>query len=81
MPEQQGAAGSYPAAASAPDRGIAAGYDRYTDPAGGAAALRENGMGGRHTAPNPGSDVFMALVILALLAILAAVIIPAALGS
>ncbi len=38
-------------------------------------------MGGRHTAPNPGTDVFMALIILGLLAILAAIIIPAALGS
>jgi hypothetical protein len=38
-------------------------------------------MGGRHTAPKPGTDLFMALIILALLAILAAVIIPAALGS
>lgn len=37
-------------------------------------------MGGRHTAPKPGTDVFMALIILALLAILAAIIIPAALG-
>lgn len=37
-------------------------------------------MGGRHTAPNPGTDVFMALIILAILAVLAAVIIPAALG-
>ena len=37
-------------------------------------------MGGRHTAPNRGTDVFMALIILALLAILAAVVIPAALG-
>ncbi len=38
-------------------------------------------MGGRHTAPNPGTDIFMALIILALLAILAAVVIPAALGA
>jgi len=38
-------------------------------------------MGGRHTAPNPGTDMFMALIILLLLAILAAVVIPAALGS
>jgi hypothetical protein len=37
-------------------------------------------MGGRHTAPNPGTDVFMALIILVLLAVLAAVVIPAALG-
>jgi hypothetical protein len=37
-------------------------------------------MGGRHTVPRPGTDIFMALIILALLAILAAVVIPAALG-
>ncbi len=37
-------------------------------------------VGGRHTAPKPGTDVFMALIMLALLAILAAVIIPAVLG-
>jgi hypothetical protein len=37
-------------------------------------------VGGRHTAPKPGSDVFMALIMLALLAMLAAVVIPAALG-
>ena len=37
-------------------------------------------MGGRHTAQKPGSDVFMTLTILALLAVLAAVVIPAALG-
>jgi hypothetical protein len=43
-------------------------------------ALREISMGGRHTAKKPGTDVFMALIILALLAILAAIIIPAALG-
>ena len=43
-------------------------------------ALREISMGGRHTVPKPGTDVFMALIILALLAILAAIIIPAVLG-
>jgi hypothetical protein len=43
-------------------------------------ALREISMGGRHTAKKPGTDVFMALIFLALLAILAAIIIPAALG-
>jgi hypothetical protein len=37
-------------------------------------------VGGRHTAPKPGTDVFMALIMLSLLAILAAVVIPAALG-
>jgi hypothetical protein len=34
-------------------------------------------MGGRHESPEHGTDMFMALVVLALLAILAAVIIPA----
>ena len=43
-------------------------------------APRESSMGGRHTVPNPGTDVFMALIILVLLAVLAAVVIPAALG-
>jgi hypothetical protein len=38
-------------------------------------------MGGRHTAPKPGNDVFMTVIILALLAVLAVVIIPAALGT
>jgi hypothetical protein len=38
-------------------------------------------MGGRHTAPRPGNDVFMAVIILALLAVLAVVLIPAALGT
>ena len=42
--------------------------------------VREISMGGRHTAPKPGTDVFMALIFLALLAILAAVVIPAVLG-
>jgi hypothetical protein len=37
-------------------------------------------MGGRHTAPKPGTDVFMGVIILALLAVLAAVVIPAVLG-
>jgi len=37
-------------------------------------------MGGRHTAPKPGTDMFMAGVILVLLAMLAAVLIPGALG-
>ena len=37
-------------------------------------------MGGRHTAPKPGTDVFMAVIILVLLAVLAAVVIPAVLG-
>lgn len=34
-------------------------------------------MGGRHESPRDGTDVFMALVVLALLAILAAVVISA----
>jgi hypothetical protein len=34
-------------------------------------------MGGRHESPRNGTDVFMALVVLALLVILAAVLIPA----
>lgn len=38
-------------------------------------------MGGRHTAPKPANDVFMTLIILALLAMLAAVVIPGALGT
>jgi hypothetical protein len=37
-------------------------------------------MGGRHTAPKPGTDLFMAVIILALLVVLAAVVVPAALG-
>jgi len=37
-------------------------------------------VGGRHMAPKPGNDVFMAVTILVLLAVLAAVVIPAALG-
>jgi hypothetical protein len=37
-------------------------------------------MGGRHTAPKVGTDMFMAVVILALLAMLAAFIIPAVVG-
>jgi hypothetical protein len=34
-------------------------------------------MSGRHTAPKVGTDMFMTLIILALLALLAAFIIPA----
>ena len=38
-------------------------------------------MSGRHTAPKAAeTDMFMAVIILALLAVLAAVVIPAALG-
>ncbi len=38
-------------------------------------------MGGRHESPKPGTDMFMAVVILALLALLTAVVIPAWLGG
>jgi hypothetical protein len=38
-------------------------------------------MGGRHESPGRGTDMFMALVVLALLAILAAVVIPALTGG
>jgi hypothetical protein len=38
-------------------------------------------MGGRHESPRPVTDMFMAVVILALLALLAAVVIPAWLGG
>jgi hypothetical protein len=41
----------------------------------------EDAVGGRHEAPKPGTDVFMAVVVLALLALLASVVIPAALGG
>jgi hypothetical protein len=34
-------------------------------------------MGGRHESPRQGTDMFMALVVLALVVILAAVVIPA----
>ncbi len=43
--------------------------------------LGECAMGGRHESPKPGTDMFMAVVILALLALLAAVVIPAWLGG
>jgi hypothetical protein len=38
-------------------------------------------MGGRHESPRRGTDVFMALIVLALLALLAAVVIPALTGG
>jgi len=38
-------------------------------------------MGGRHESPKPGTDMFMAVVVAALLALLAAVVIPALLGG
>jgi hypothetical protein len=34
-------------------------------------------MGGRHESPRQGTDMFMALVVLALVVVLAAVVIPA----
>jgi hypothetical protein len=37
-------------------------------------------MGGRHAPPKLGTDVFMAVVVLALLALLVAIIVPAAVG-
>jgi hypothetical protein len=37
-------------------------------------------MGGRHAPPKLGTDVFMAVVVLALLALLVAVIVPAMVG-
>jgi len=43
--------------------------------------MRESAMGGRHASPKPGTDLFMAVVLLALLALLAAVVIPAAVGG
>jgi hypothetical protein len=38
-------------------------------------------MGGRHESPGHGTDMFMALVVLALLVVLAAVVIPALAGG
>jgi Tfp pilus assembly protein PilE len=38
-------------------------------------------MGGRHESPRHGTDLFMAVIVLALLVILAAVIIPAWTGG
>jgi hypothetical protein len=38
-------------------------------------------MGGRHESPGRGTDVFMAVIVLALLVILAAVVIPAWAGG
>jgi len=37
-------------------------------------------MGGRHESPGPGNDIFMTLVLLALLVVLAAALIPALAG-
>lgn len=56
-----------------------AGENRSRDAGPGRAG--EGGVGGRHESPKPGTDVFMAVVVLALLALLAAVVIPAALGG
>ena len=47
----------------------------------GRAAWGECAMGGRHESPKPGTDMFMAVVVAALLALLAAVVIPALLGG
>jgi len=38
-------------------------------------------MGGRHGSPKPGTDLFMAVVLAALLALLAAAVITAAVGG
>ncbi len=38
-------------------------------------------MGGRHAPPKPGTGLFMAVVLAALLALLAAAVIPAAVGG
>jgi hypothetical protein len=38
-------------------------------------------MGGRHESPGHGTDMFMALIVLALLVVLAAVLIPAWTGG
>lgn len=46
-----------------------------------AVPLKESVMGGRHASPKHGTDVFMAVVVLALLLLLAAVVIPAAVGG
>jgi len=37
-------------------------------------------MGGRHAPPKLGTDIFMAVVVLALLALLVAIIVPAVIG-
>ena len=37
-------------------------------------------MGGRHAPPKLGTDIFMAVVVLALLALLVAIIVPAIVG-
>lgn len=37
-------------------------------------------MGGRHAPPKLGTDIFMAVVVLALLALLVAIIVPAVVG-
>jgi hypothetical protein len=43
--------------------------------------LREGAMGGRDAAPGPGTDLFLAVSLLALLALVAAVVVPAAVGG
>ncbi len=42
-----------------------------------ALAAGRSGMGGRHAGPEPGTDLFMAVIVFALLALLAIVIILA----
>jgi hypothetical protein len=42
---------------------------------------RENGVGARHASPKPGTGLFMAVVLFALLALLAAVAFPAVLAG
>jgi hypothetical protein len=37
-------------------------------------------MGGRHAPPKLGTDIFMAVVVLALLALLVAIVVPAVVG-
>jgi len=48
---------------------------------GGSLRSVGRAMGGRHESPGHGTDLFMAVIVLALLAILAAVVIPALAGA
>jgi hypothetical protein len=45
------------------------------------ARAGEDAVGGRHESPKPGTDVFMAVVVLVLLALPATVVVPAVLGE
>jgi len=56
--------------------GTASGSSRR--PARPALAAGRTGMGGRHEGPEPNTDLFMAVVVFALLALLAVVLILAA---